>query len=273
MRCPKCGYISFDHNEACPKCNRNLSTERSKLNLLSFPPEPPSLLGSLIGEMNDSGMHFHSADTGAFNVLEEEIEFEAKTEEIPTPSLETEKEVQEIQIELESLVEEEGPSAGESLEETELETVATEPDEELLDLELEAIEEETKEKEEEPVVLEMDELILEKESAPQENIETNLHEAELFEIDTGRAEPEELAEQALGDQEQTQLLQDEALMEEDTPLTSELIEKEEGLAPIEGETEPSLSLEDLKDDELGEVDVTIDDLPTEVKNLAEGQGG
>ncbi len=25
MRCPKCGYISFDHLESCKKCNKNIS--------------------------------------------------------------------------------------------------------------------------------------------------------------------------------------------------------------------------------------------------------
>lgn len=50
MKCPKCGYISFDHNQACPKCNRDISQEQAKLNILPFAPNPPSLLGILTGE-------------------------------------------------------------------------------------------------------------------------------------------------------------------------------------------------------------------------------
>lgn len=33
MRCPKCGYNSFDHNLTCPKCRKDLSAVRRLLNL------------------------------------------------------------------------------------------------------------------------------------------------------------------------------------------------------------------------------------------------
>ena len=50
MKCPKCSYISFDYNEICPKCNKDISGEREKMNLPKFRPNPPFLLGSLVGE-------------------------------------------------------------------------------------------------------------------------------------------------------------------------------------------------------------------------------
>jgi hypothetical protein len=50
MRCKKCGFISFDFNQVCPKCNRGLSDEQRTLNLPAFRPEPPMLLGRLLGE-------------------------------------------------------------------------------------------------------------------------------------------------------------------------------------------------------------------------------
>lgn len=50
MRCPKCGYISFDHSQPCPKCSKDISAERKKMNLPSYRPAPLSLLGSLTGE-------------------------------------------------------------------------------------------------------------------------------------------------------------------------------------------------------------------------------
>ena len=56
MRCPKCGYISFDYNTACPKCNRDISAEQRKLNLPSFMPEPLPLLTALIGGGGESQM-------------------------------------------------------------------------------------------------------------------------------------------------------------------------------------------------------------------------
>ena len=56
MKCPKCGYISFDYNEVCPKCNRNISGEGAKMNHPSYKPDSPALLGSLIGEGEDAAL-------------------------------------------------------------------------------------------------------------------------------------------------------------------------------------------------------------------------
>jgi len=54
MRCPKCGYISFDHNISCPKCNKDISGEQRKLNLPSFMPDPLPLLTALFGGTGES---------------------------------------------------------------------------------------------------------------------------------------------------------------------------------------------------------------------------
>ena len=54
MKCPKCSYVSFDYNQFCPKCNKDLSSERNKLNFPSYKPNPPFLLSALIGELSDS---------------------------------------------------------------------------------------------------------------------------------------------------------------------------------------------------------------------------
>jgi hypothetical protein len=43
MRCPKCGFISFDFLENCTKCNADLAGERRRLNLPGFRPDPISL--------------------------------------------------------------------------------------------------------------------------------------------------------------------------------------------------------------------------------------
>ena len=53
MKCPKCRYISFDHSQACPKCGKDITLEQGKLNLPLFLANPPFLLASLIGEMED----------------------------------------------------------------------------------------------------------------------------------------------------------------------------------------------------------------------------
>jgi hypothetical protein len=59
MRCTKCGFISFDFNQVCPKCNRELADEQKKLNLPPFRPDPPQLLTALIGSDIDSENDIH----------------------------------------------------------------------------------------------------------------------------------------------------------------------------------------------------------------------
>jgi hypothetical protein len=36
MKCPKCGYHSFDHLDSCRKCNSDLSEHKTKFNLRGF---------------------------------------------------------------------------------------------------------------------------------------------------------------------------------------------------------------------------------------------
>jgi hypothetical protein len=42
MRCPNCGYISFDYLDQCVKCRTDLTGERQRLNLLDIHPNPIS---------------------------------------------------------------------------------------------------------------------------------------------------------------------------------------------------------------------------------------
>jgi hypothetical protein len=62
MRCPKCGYVSFDHNATCPKCNKDISLEQTKMNLPAYMPDPPRLLDALTDVSDDSPMDFDLAD-------------------------------------------------------------------------------------------------------------------------------------------------------------------------------------------------------------------
>lgn len=55
MKCPKCKYSTFDFVDTCPKCGKNLASEKAKLNILSIKPNPPSILGSLTGDLNELG--------------------------------------------------------------------------------------------------------------------------------------------------------------------------------------------------------------------------
>jgi hypothetical protein len=56
MRCPKCGYISFDHLDQCQKCRTDLSRERIHLNLLNTPANPISLL-AIVERMSATRAH------------------------------------------------------------------------------------------------------------------------------------------------------------------------------------------------------------------------
>ena len=57
MKCSKCKYITFDYLDACPRCGKDMSAEKAKLNILTtIKPNPPSLLDSLIGDLDDSSV-------------------------------------------------------------------------------------------------------------------------------------------------------------------------------------------------------------------------
>jgi len=43
MRCPNCGYFSFDYSDRCVKCRTDLTVERGRLNLLEIRPNPLSV--------------------------------------------------------------------------------------------------------------------------------------------------------------------------------------------------------------------------------------
>jgi len=43
MRCPSCGYTTFDYLDQCPKCSTDLTRERLSLNLPGIRPNPISV--------------------------------------------------------------------------------------------------------------------------------------------------------------------------------------------------------------------------------------
>jgi len=51
MKCPKCGFISFDHLDACRQCSFDLTETKQKLGLTLIPSsEPETLLGPAIAD-------------------------------------------------------------------------------------------------------------------------------------------------------------------------------------------------------------------------------
>jgi len=81
MKCPKCSYISFDYNQRCPKCNKDLVSEQKKRNLAAFKHNPPFLLATLTGDVDgiDSASEAGIvSDAGSFG--EEDLEIHLDTE-------------------------------------------------------------------------------------------------------------------------------------------------------------------------------------------------
>jgi hypothetical protein len=73
MKCPKCSYISFDYNQICPKCSKDIGEEQRKLNLPGYKPEPPFLLGGLTGAASESQMGLEMETFKDTSELEKEI--------------------------------------------------------------------------------------------------------------------------------------------------------------------------------------------------------
>lgn len=70
MRCPKCRYVSFDHNQSCPNCSNDVSAQKEILNLPDYLADPPFLLGALIGDAAEYGADMQEdylVDVDGFN--------------------------------------------------------------------------------------------------------------------------------------------------------------------------------------------------------------
>lgn len=51
MRCPKCGFISFDHLTSCAKCGKDVAEVASELQGTSIKVEAPIFLGSALAAL------------------------------------------------------------------------------------------------------------------------------------------------------------------------------------------------------------------------------
>jgi hypothetical protein len=112
MKCPKCGFISFDYNETCPKCNKDISREREKMHHVPFRPDVPFLVGALIGETAESQtelkIHEPVAPTplvsGVFDMEsisgEESLEIDLGSSSEPAPTAEDFLPVEDEEISL-----------------------------------------------------------------------------------------------------------------------------------------------------------------------------
>ena len=72
MKCPKCNYISFDYNQACPKCKKDLAAAKEKMCFLSYASGPPVLID--IGD--SAGSETVSDDSSAGMIMEDTMTFD-----------------------------------------------------------------------------------------------------------------------------------------------------------------------------------------------------
>lgn len=88
MKCPKCGYHSYEYLENCRKCGQDLAEHKSRFNLGSFNPPPKGTedppaekvesaapASAMAGESNDIDFGFDFLDE------EDESETSAQTSE------------------------------------------------------------------------------------------------------------------------------------------------------------------------------------------------
>lgn len=84
MKCPKCEYVSFDYNQVCPKCEKDISGEQAKLNLPQYRPNPPYLLAQLTGDMYESDVDDREAPAIGTELAEREMDisfnYDSKTD-------------------------------------------------------------------------------------------------------------------------------------------------------------------------------------------------
>ena len=111
MRCPKCGYISFDHLAACSKCGRDLAAQSQELNGTAVEVETPFFLGAALG-MLGAGGEIEAAVPTAAGATGAEIAASGEPTSVPPPPAppEVEEELEPLTLEnvIDEVVEESG---------------------------------------------------------------------------------------------------------------------------------------------------------------------
>ena len=90
MKCPKCGYHSFDHLDSCKKCNNDLVEHKAKFNLRGFFYPGQAATAAPEPVIDEAEYEAEEASDGAvdfgFDFLEEEDQVDGSTGDIPLGS-------------------------------------------------------------------------------------------------------------------------------------------------------------------------------------------
>ena len=81
MKCPKCGFVSFDHLDNCKKCGKELADMKVNLNVPFFVPKIDNKDEVAMETDTDAEKKGDMIDTLSPDVLEEEPTIEAGLEE------------------------------------------------------------------------------------------------------------------------------------------------------------------------------------------------
>jgi len=134
MRCPKCGFISFDHLTSCAKCGRDVSEAASELQGTSIKAELPMFLGTALAAYSEREESFedHAMEAEVDEGIDFSMEEEVAEEEVVEVAAE-----EDVDFSFEEEVEEE-ETADISLAEAEAEEAAGTEEAEEADFTLEA---------------------------------------------------------------------------------------------------------------------------------------
>ncbi|MEW6265024.1 MAG: hypothetical protein AB1641_18265 [Thermodesulfobacteriota bacterium] len=238
MRCPKCGYTSFDHNETCPKCKRSVAAVRDQLGLFKFAPQPTVFLEALLASLDAPEEEPAAAEPEAASL--DSFQYEKEGEEEPR-EITLGEDLEEVRLTAE---EKEGKPVEEpggiefSFPEEEPVSVA------------EPVEIEGPVLEQEPVEIEGPELTLETEEAQGPELEAALEPAE-----------EPALELALEEEEEEEPALEVSLEEAAPEVQIDTLASIEEIAPEEVEPILELAGED-----------TMELRPGEAEPVAEGKG-
>ena len=238
MKCPKCKFITFDYFDTCPRCGKDMTGEKAKLNIFSVKPNPPFMLGSLTGDLSDSAFGIEALEPTKGEV--EDIEMKPE-------------EVYDDGSELDISIDEKPVSEPDKDLELDINDLGMSSDNKDMELDF-ASDESTQEIKEESVV---EEDVIQgadlKEEAEKESVQEEEPEKDMDELDL---ESEDLDLKI--DLEDMKNLDNEPALEQDIPP-----EPDEGdieLPPFEEEEEKESVQEEEPEKDMDELDLESEDL-------------
>jgi hypothetical protein len=96
MRCPKCGFISFDHLTSCAKCGKDVSAVASELQGTSINVETPMFLSGALAAYADRQESF--GEHGMGFEADEGIDFSMEEEGVAAESFEMAEDEEAVDI-------------------------------------------------------------------------------------------------------------------------------------------------------------------------------